>query len=147
MPIYKHTQVGYVTGGALAAAALASGLTLAAGRNATGWVGAILTGSFALGAVLFATLTVTVDRDALHVYFGPGFWRQRIPIDAIERVRMVRNPAYYGWGIRYTPRGWLYNVSGWRAVELEVRGEGTIRIGTDEPEQLQTALETARHAS
>jgi len=142
--MYKHTQIGYATGGALAGAALVSAWTLRSEPNAPGWLDVVLTGGLGLGAVLFSSLTVQVDREAVAFYFGPGIWRRRIPLDAIQRVAVVRNSVYYGWGIRYTPHGWLYNVSGLQAVELMVRGEGTIRIGTDEPERLQAAIEAAQ---
>ena len=40
--------------------------------------------------------------------------------------------------------GWLYNVSGRRAVELELPGGRTFTIGTDEPDTLLAAIERAR---
>jgi hypothetical protein len=47
-----------------------------------------------------------------------------------------------GYGIRWTSRGWLYNVSGTRAVEIQTT-ETTFAIGTDEPERLLSALHEA----
>jgi len=103
-------------------------------------------GGFGVLAVLFSSLTVTVTDQELVFYFGPGFWTRRFALDDIVSAEVVRNSALYGWGIRYTPHGWLYNVSGLRAVEVTIRGEGQIRIGTDELEALKQALEavTAR---
>ena len=92
---------------------------------------------------LFSTLTVRVTGEELCFYFGPGFWTRRFAIDDIEHVQVVRNSALYGWGIRYTHHGWLYNVSGLQAVEITIRGEEQLRIGTDEPEQLKNAIERA----
>ena len=94
-------------------------------------------------AVLFSSLTVQVTDRELVFYFGPGFWTRRFALDDIVSAEVVRNSALYGWGIRYTRHGWLYNVSGLRAVQLNIRGEGQIRIGTDEPEALKQALEEA----
>jgi hypothetical protein len=83
------------------------------------------------------------DRE-LVFYFGPGFWTRRFALHDIISVKVVRNSPLYGWGIRYTHHGWLYNVSGLGAVELTIRGEGQIRIGTDEPEALKRTLEEAQ---
>lgn len=109
-----------------------------------GIFGSIMLGAFGLLAVLFSSLTVYVTDRELVFYFGPGFWTRRFALDDIISAEAVRNAALYGWGIRYTPHGWLYNVSGLRAVEVTVRGEGQIRIGTDEPEALEQAIEQSR---
>lgn len=143
MPRYEHTQIGYVTGGAMAAATVGTYFAFLADEGELGWFGSLLTGGLAVGTILFSSLTVVVEADALRFYFGPGFWERRIPLDDVTGVEVVRNNALYGWGIRYTPHGWLYNVSGLDAVEVQVEGEGTLRIGTDEPDELKRALEEA----
>jgi hypothetical protein len=140
---YEHTQPGYVTGPALAAGAAIVYFSFRAEYGTVGVGGLLMTGAFAVGAVLFSSLTVKVDEDELRFYFGPGFWTRRISLDAIEAAEPVRNSAWHGWGIRYTFDGWLYNVSGLEAVELTVRDEGRLRIGTDEPERLAQVLERA----
>lgn len=144
---YKHTQMGYVTGGAGLAGTLIACYAFLAEHGTLGWLGSIMTGGLGLVTILFSTLTVEVDDQELRFYFGPGFWTTRIPLRDIEHVEVVRNKVYYGWGIRYTFDGWLYNVSGLDAVELRVRGRGTLRIGTDEPNELKRALEQARQAA
>lgn len=142
-PLYEHTQIGYVTGTALTTGALIAYASFRAEHDALGWGGVLMVGGFLVGAVLFSALTVRVDAEALHFFFGPGFWPRRIPLGDVQDVAVVRNSAWAGWGIRYTRHGWLYNVSGLRAVELTVRDEGTLRIGTDEPETLKRAVERA----
>ena len=139
MPRYKHTQPGYVTAGALAAGAVGAYVT---NRDAPGWLRGLVTGSLALGSVLFSSLTVIVDANTLRFYFGPGVWERRIPLDTIREVTIVRNSPLYGWGIRYTPHGWLYNVAGLDAVEVRTETE-TFRLGTDEPDRLRRALTDA----
>ena len=142
--LYEHTQPGYVTGPALAAGAAIAYFSHRAEHDTGDWVGLALTGGLAVGAVLFSSLTVRVDDEALQFYFGPGFWTRRIPLRDIRSAEPVRNSVWAGWGIRYTVHGWLYNVSGLGAVELTVQGEGRLRIGTDEPERLARVLEQAR---
>jgi hypothetical protein len=49
---------------------------------------------------------------------------------------------YHGWGIHLTMNGWLYNVSGFRAVAVR-RSDGTsFQLGSDEPEVLLAAVMT-----
>jgi hypothetical protein len=54
--------------------------------------------------------------------------------------RVVRNKWYHGWGVRKIPGGWMYNVWGLDAVELELASGKKFRIGTDEPQDLAAAL-------
>lgn len=57
----------------------------------------------------------------------------------------MRNKWWYGWGIRLTPHGWLYNVSGLDAVELHLTGGRKVRLGTAEPAQLSRAINEVRN--
>ncbi|MFO1461796.1 MAG: hypothetical protein U1G08_20650 [Verrucomicrobiota bacterium] len=92
---------------------------------------------------LFGSLTVTVTRDELSWRFGPGWIRFRVPLSEICRVRTVRTTWADGWGIHGTEFGTLYNVSGFGAVALELRGGRRFAVGTDEPDQLLKALQKA----
>ena len=92
---------------------------------------------------LFSTLTVRVGGGVITVQFGVGVIRKRIQLNDVETYAIVRNPWYYGLGIRYTPRGWLYNIYGLSAIELLMRNGKTCRIGTDDPEGLAKALGAA----
>lgn len=47
---------------------------------------------------------------------------------------------FAGWGIRITPHGMLYNVSGSEAVEIRMKNVRRFRLGTDEPEVLRGAI-------
>jgi hypothetical protein len=91
--------------------------------------------------LLFGTLTVSVNENRISWHFGLGLIRKSVPIRTIRSVRAVRNPWYYGWGIRFTPVGWLYNVSGLSAVDLGLDDGRHVMIGTDEPEALERALQ------
>lgn len=96
--------------------------------------------------VLFSSLTVTVGEGAMRVLFGPGLIRRTIPLRRIREVHVVRTPWYYGWGIRWTPDGPLWNVSGLDGVELRFDDGRRFRVGSDEPNRLADALRRAmRH--
>ena len=48
---------------------------------------------------------------------------------------------YGGWGIKYGKMGKAYNVSGNRGVQLEFADRKSILIGSQKPEQLDSAIE------
>ena len=135
--IYRHTQVGAATLLGLGTASVAAawwGLRAAQPE--------LLTAALIVGVVLvlFSTLTVVVREGAMVVFFGPGLIRRRIPLRRIRDVRVVRTSWVYGWGIRLTPSGWLWNVSGLDGVELQFDDGHRFRVGTDEPTRLAEAL-------
>lgn len=138
--VYRHTQIGWVTIASLGiASAVLAGVLLAAELH--GLLTAVLV-FLLLMLVLFATLTVTVDRHHLRFHFGPGLLGKRLALAEIRHYSAVRNPWSYGWGIHFTPAGILYNVSGLDAVQLQLKDGRRLRLGTDEPDALCRALET-----
>ncbi|MCY3773305.1 MAG: hypothetical protein OXG98_14965 [Gemmatimonadetes bacterium] len=141
MSTYRHTQFGTVNVVIIIAILPLVFLPAwLAGAAPLAWMILI----FLLGIlVLFYNLTVTIDAEHLRISFGIGVIRKRFPLDQIDSCQPVRNSWLYGWGIRLTPRGWLYNVSGLKAVELKMKSGKTCRIGTDEPEVLAAALREA----
>jgi hypothetical protein len=92
---------------------------------------------------LFHSLTVAVTREEVRLHFGIGLIRKRFALSDIESVSTVSNHWYNGWGIRAIRNGWLYNVSGFDAVELRFHSGRVARIGTDEPARLARAIESA----
>jgi len=137
-PRYQHTQFGTVVVGSLAASALVLvGLGLALGERVFTFGGPVMMG---IAALLFYALTVEIDGTHLTFRFGVGLIRKRIPLAEIVNVKPVRNSWLYGWGIHRTPHGWLYNVSGWEAVEIAMASGKRLRLDTDEPQRLAQAL-------
>jgi hypothetical protein len=135
---YSHTQRGYLLSGSLVGAALiVMALSLRIGWNAANILVEIVLVAMAF---LFYSMTVEISGDILFIRFGPGLIRKQIPLSGIRDVRIVRNPWYYGWGIHVTPQGWLYNVSGLAALEIELESGKCLRIGTDDPRGLQEAI-------
>ena len=91
-------------------------------------------------AALFWGLTVEVNKDVVRLYFGFGIIHRSILREHIAMVTQVRNRWWWGFGIRWTPHGWMWNISGLDAVELTYHNGKKFRIGTDEPEALLEAL-------
>lgn len=152
MTPYKHTQIGYfmlfVTSAVLALfvwlqmTARAEPPSYDSGTNffVTATMALIL---FTLAS--FATLTVVIDKQSLNIRFGWGIFRKKFPLTEIATASKTKNRWYYGWGMRvwFWPKMWIFNVSGFDAVELTLRNGRVYRIGTDEPEKLVAALKQA----
>jgi hypothetical protein len=97
--------------------------------------------------VLFHSLTVRISPSDIAISFGVGLIRKRFPIGDIRSVRTVRNRWYNGFGIRKIRGGWLYNVSGFDAIEIHLKNERKYRIGTNQPKELLAAVESALASS
>ncbi|MBU1241403.1 hypothetical protein KKF84_02360 [Myxococcota bacterium] len=96
---------------------------------------------FSLVGLLFYQLTVRVDAEAVTCIFGVGVITKRLRIRDIMRVKEVKNPWYYGFGIRKVPGGWMYNISGKGAVEFTLKEGGIFRAGTPDPQGLVSQIE------
>jgi hypothetical protein len=90
----------------------------------------------------FSSLTVRINKDKLSVKFGYGIFKRSWLLKNIVSACIVKNHWYYGWGIRLWlwPYMWVYNVSGFDAVEIQTKQGKIIRIGTDEPKKLEKAI-------
>jgi hypothetical protein len=137
---YQHTQNGYVIIIALIAISLLFGIIL----TQTGFNLPLIFLMIIILVILasFGTLQVTVDENYLRIKFGYGIFRKKYLLADIASAKMVRNRWYYGWGIRvwFWPPMWIYNVSGFDAVEIVMKSGKRYRIGTDEPEELERAI-------
>lgn len=112
--------------------------------ESTGMDGTVLWAVLALLAFLFVnfcSLTVRIDEEKLSWYFGIGLLNFKMPLKEIQTVRPVRTAFMDGLGIRFRPgRGWVYSVSGFRAVDIIRKDGSRLQIGTDEPEILVDTL-------
>ncbi len=140
---YEHTQRGALIIWAVTAAII--GILAMTYLFGMVWITALVLGIMIFALAICSTLTVSVCDDILRIRYGPlPLIRKSWPVAEIASAAAVTNSWYYGWGIRWTPHGWLYNVSGFEAVEVRLLSGKTFRIGTDEPEALCRALEQAR---
>lgn len=139
---YRHTQFGTaIVAPLLLVAVLAAGVGGLTGVMLITVIGPALMAVF---LVLFYALTVEIDAAHLLFRFGVGLIRKRVLLAEIVDVQPVRNSWLYGWGIHRTPRGWLYNVSGWETVEITLTSGERLRLGTDEPQKLAQVLRAAQ---
>jgi hypothetical protein len=135
---YEHTQIGYFIIVAIAAAMVAVGIILAI--TGVDWIAIAVLVILAVALVLFPSLTVIIREEELLVQFGPGVICKRFQLNEIESCQAVKNPWYYGWGIRSTPDGMLFRVSGFHAVQIKLITGKKYLIGTDVPRGLEEAI-------
>jgi len=92
---------------------------------------------FSVIYILFYGMTTLIDEKEILISFGIGLICKRIKIEEIQSVEQVKNPWYYGWGIRLIPRGVLYNISGFEAIQIKLKNSRSIlRIGSKNSSQL-----------
>lgn len=138
---YSHTQMGWVILISVMAAIIGLLWVVSITREFSAPIFLTLI-ILVIALATFATLTVSGDDRRLKISFGIGLFNKSFPFSSIVSCRITRTPWYFGWGLRAIPGGWLFNVSGFRSVELEMRNGRIYRIGTDEPEKLEFFLKT-----
>ncbi len=112
---------------------------------------ALTTAMFVLAIVLpflllRSKLVVTVDQEAVRISFSP-FTRRTVPLSEITEAKPRKsNPLleFGGVGVRWTPRGWAYLVSGDLGVQLELVGGKRVFVGSQRPDDLSSAIIAAK---
>lgn len=144
---YEHTQPGTMIRTIFGVCAIASAITALALLRAHPPSAIIpLTALSVLVVVwiLFHSLTVRVSSDRIALAFGVGLIRKSFAVADVANATTVVNRWYTGWGIRMTRHGWLFNVSGYDAVEIELKNGRKYGIGTDQPAKLRAAIEAVK---
>ncbi len=98
--------------------------------------------AFGVGFPLFlysVKLIVEVKEDGIHIRFFPLHSRtilfKNLTSYEVRQYRPILD--YGGWGIRWRPgKGWAYNVSGNRGVQLELSNGKQLLIGSQDAEKL-----------
>lgn len=141
MSSYRHTQFGTLTVVLLGTVAVVEIVV----ALVVGWLPILwsVTVVMILLLLAFHSLTVDVDHERIRIRFGWGLIGRTYSIADVRDAREVTNRWWYGWGIRLTPHGWLFNISGFEAVEVEFASGKKVRIGTDEPRELLSAIRRA----
>lgn len=147
--IYRHTQTGTllltVMGILFAVVSTAATLSLMLSGAAFfgAWVSWLAVVVLLTAGVMLASLTVTVTPTELRVAFGAGLVHRTIPLAIVRGAEPVRNSWWWGWGIRWTPYGWLWCVAGLDAVQITYASGKQFRVGTNQPKELSAALYAA----
>lgn len=152
MTSYKHTQIGYIMLFiSLVALVFFAWLQITARAEPPSRDSGA---NFAVTSIMvlivfilasFGALTVSVDEQGVAIKFGWGIFRKKFTTSEIASATKVKNHWYYGWGVRlwFWPHMWIFSVSGFDAVEIQMKDGKIYRIGTDEPEKLEMAIRQA----
>ena len=97
---------------------------------------------FLICALTFYRIKITVTEKYVSFKMGIGLMRKKYAVAEIESCEPVSNSMASGIGIRMLSNGWLYNVSGFRAVELKFKTKkSVVRIGTDRELDVSAAIQ------
>ena len=107
---------------------------------ATGFVGTVLV----FVATCFHYLAMKDQGDMLLIHFGPiPLFRRTVDYAEIESVEIGRTLLIDGWGIHRSMRGgWVWNISGRTCIVVHFKDGKTLRIGTDDAENLHRFLQS-----
>lgn len=136
--LYRHTQTGYVI--IISIVSMIIYITLISIRSEWNPISIGVAFLLIICIALFHSLTIELNNEKLVFFFGIGLIKKKIDIKNIRHCHTVKNPWYYGWGIRSIPGGWLFNVSGLKAIEIILFNNKKFQIGTDEPEKIEMLL-------
>lgn len=103
----------------------------------------ILVLTFLICLLTFYKLTITIDNTHLSFKLGIGLVSKSYKIEDLSSCSSVTNSALYGIGIRMLPSGWLYNVSGLKAIELRFKHKtSVVRIGNNKPDEISLLIQS-----
>jgi hypothetical protein len=104
-----------------------------------------------LCCLTFYKITITVSSTQVSFKMGIGLFGKTYQMSDIRQCIPVSNSFIAGIGIKMLPNGWLYNVSGIKAIELQFKSKYSIvRIGTNKPEEISGYIQsivTGRYAT
>ncbi len=145
---YEHTQTGHTWWMTSILMIVVAWTSLPETFAEEPWVGVLII-VFMIGIIAltiwFSRLLVIVSNGEVTAMFGLGKPHRTIQLANIVSTTQVRNHWIQGWGVRKVSRGWMYNVWGLDAVELELDSGKVFRIGTDDADALQTAISLSIH--
>jgi len=96
---------------------------------------------FLICLLMFYRLVITVDNNHISFKLGIGIIHKSYKISEISSCKPVENQFIDGWGIRKIEAGWLYNVSGLKAIELRFKdSRKVVRIGTNQPDEVAETM-------
>jgi phosphotransferase system glucose/maltose/N-acetylglucosamine-specific IIC component len=139
---YRHTQWGYTAIPTFLLFAVIIPITASDDETTAAIAAMLIVFTIALLAIvlLFSRLEVTVSGGRIVTAFGFGRPHREVDLADVTAVRQVRNTWIQGWGIRKITGGWMYNVWGLDAVEVEISSDKVFRIGTNDPENLLATI-------
>ena len=94
--------------------------------------------------LMFYGMTIIITDSQILIRLGIGLITRKINLSEIISADTKKYPVYFGYGIRITPGGILYNVNGRHAVEIRLKNKkNVIWIGTNDWDNLKNVIDAA----
>jgi hypothetical protein len=136
---YRHSQPGYLMIVVGMIILVVTAFVYVYDSQQAGWI----LGTIGLFILVFGyKLTVEISDGCFRFWFGPGIFWKKIAFDRIAYCEPCKG-IILGWGIHFGPGGWLYNVSGMKAVTVVLKSGKKLHIGTNEPVRLIEAINSS----
>ncbi|MGH7328650.1 MAG: hypothetical protein ACREJX_09905 [Polyangiaceae bacterium] len=144
--VYEHRQIGWVTivviVGVIAALSVALAISERNGEQQRAFNVVIIV--VAVIGAIFSSLTIRITDRSMAWWFGVPMIGRQIRLDEVESIGPTRTNIMEGWGIHLTWwHGWVWNVSGFNAVQIKLRSGMRFAVGTPEPQAVVEAVERA----
>ena len=146
---YEHRQFAWATVGAMIAALLFLAVASVFAGSQRGDEIMLIALLLVVTGAVFSSMTVRVADGELRWWLGNvRAFGKRIRVGEITSAEPTKTNLFEGWGIHLTIwHGWVWNVSGFNAVEITLGSGARYAIGTDEPQALVAAIEQARRST
>ena len=141
--LYEHRQTGWLTVILLFAIAVLICIAGAISAPSERTLSYSLVPILLVVAALFSTLTVRVTERHMMWFFGVSGIGRSVPISQITSIRAIKTNILEGWGIHLTWHGWVWNVSGFNAVQITLQSGTRFAVGTPEPQAVIDAVQSA----
>jgi len=98
---------------------------------------------FLICLLVFYKLTIFVDDKFVTFRLGIGLVGKTYKISDLKSCKPVTTSVLNGIGIRMLPNGWLYNVTGLKAIELRfINKKSIVQIGTNKPDEISQLIQS-----
>lgn len=135
----KKTQFGWIFLGVII---LIFGFIIYQNRNLNTLL--ILSALAIVLLLLFYKLTISITDQDVKFSMGIGIIKGKYKLSDINYCKPL-SYITFGWGIRLRPGVILFNVSGNKAIELEIKNKNRkIWIGTNKPEEISQYINSMK---
>lgn len=142
----KYTQYGTVSVIILLPLfVLFTGLSIRFGvkNNPVYFIHIFLAITFLICLLTFYKSTIIVTETHVSFKLGLGLYSKHYKIADIKSCHSVSNSVFRGIGVRVLPNGWLFTVTGLKAIELQFKNStSVVRIGTNKPKEISELIQS-----
>lgn len=142
---YEHRQIAWpLLIGMMVAAAVLAAVGVVNGEFLAGPLMLLIAIVLLIG-MLMSSMTVQVTDSGVSWWFGrTRTLGKTVALAEIASVESIRTSIFEGWGIHLTWHGWVWNVSGFNAVQIKLKSGTRYAVGTPEPDVVLKAIRKAQ---